>query len=124
MSPAADGGARGFAVGFEDLVRWDIKSAVAALFRRKYEGFVPFGKFVEECTDSVRPGCLYPAITQDELAKIMVALPSPSKQKDIVKRMVELEEESNALLAEALKLEKSIASEIEAMILGEKAISP
>jgi len=43
------------AVRFKDLERWDIKSAVAAAFRNAHPGFVPFGQFIEESTEMVRP---------------------------------------------------------------------
>lgn len=46
---------RAVAVRFKDLERWDIKSAVAAAFRNAHPGFVPFGRFIEESTEMIRP---------------------------------------------------------------------
>jgi type I restriction enzyme S subunit len=43
------------AVWFVDLVRWDIKTAIAALFRAAHPDFVPLGNFAEECGETVRP---------------------------------------------------------------------
>lgn len=36
-------------------MRWDIKTAVAASFRAAHPDFVPFGDFIEECAEAVRP---------------------------------------------------------------------
>ncbi|MGG4440012.1 restriction endonuclease subunit S [Brevibacillus fortis] len=37
------------------MARWDHKTAIAASFREQHPDFVPFGEFVEECTEIVRP---------------------------------------------------------------------
>lgn len=42
-------------VWLDEMDRWDIKSAQAAEFRREHPDFVPFGTFVEEATELVRP---------------------------------------------------------------------
>jgi type I restriction enzyme S subunit len=67
-------------------------------------------------------GGLYPAIVQDELEKILVPIPSPAVQQEIIRAMkdgvVEIEQAREA--AEQKSLE--IKAEIEAVILGTKRI--
>jgi hypothetical protein len=46
---------RSLAVMWEDLARWDVKTARAAAFRNANPTFHPLGKFAEEATELVRP---------------------------------------------------------------------
>lgn len=43
------------AVWSDQLDRWVLKSAQAAVFRALHPDFVPFGTYVAECTELVRP---------------------------------------------------------------------
>jgi hypothetical protein len=40
---------------WQDLARWDVKTARAAAFRRAHPTFRPLGNFIEEATELVRP---------------------------------------------------------------------
>ena len=46
---------RFFALDFEDLFAWDVKSGRASAFRLACPSFRPMGDFIEEATDLVRP---------------------------------------------------------------------
>src|SRR4051794_30482524 len=40
---------------WNDLERWDFKSAIAAAYRRAHPTFKPLGNFIEDATTLVRP---------------------------------------------------------------------
>lgn len=46
---------RALGVRWKDMPRWDIKSARAAVFRLAHPHFRPFGEFIEDATETVRP---------------------------------------------------------------------
>src|SRR3984893_945892 len=46
---------RVYVLKWQNLARWDLKSARAAAFRAAHPCFRPLGEFIEECTELVHP---------------------------------------------------------------------
>ncbi len=67
-------------------------------------------------------GGLYPAITQDELEKVRIPVPSRSSQGKFIERTAGIRSQIASLTADAKAYADAARVELEAMILGTKAI--